>query len=79
MGDEAGLKQSSPGKSDPFFDPYANRTDFPKRPFVNPWTEIRRDAQTFRVNQPVEPFLLYMEELESVMGSREGIQVSQSF
>ena len=60
-------------------DPYVNRTDQPRRPLVNEWTEIRRDFQRISIHRPVEPFLIYMEEIEAVMGRREGIQVSRIF
>ncbi len=39
------------------------------------WTFIKSDSQLFRWDSPAEPFTLDLEEVERVMGTKNGIQV----
>lgn len=59
----------------PYADPHRNASFGPGTPPVEEWTIIRRDFQMFRLEHPAEPFSLYLDEIETVMGTRSGIQV----
>ena len=67
--------QGSSWRFSPFDDRYANKTFGPNEPLQNEWTLIRQDVQIFSRINPVEPFTLFLEEVEAVMGQKTGIQV----
>ena len=58
-------------------DLHANSSSAPGRPLRRDWTYIRSDFRLFRFNQdPPDPFVLFLDEVETVMGTRSGLQVN---
>ena len=61
----------------PFVDFYANSSFAPRKPLSQNWTYIRSDFRIFRFNEEAPgPFVLFLDEVETVMGRRSGLQVS---
>ena len=66
-----------PEGDNPFVDFYANSSFAPRRPLRQEWTYIRSDFRIFRFNEEApEPFALFLDEVETVMGRRSGLQVT---
>ena len=62
-------------------DLHANSSSAPPgRPLRRDWTYIRSDFRLFRFNQdPPDPFVLFLDEVETVMGTKSGLQVNNIF
>ena len=74
--DQSPPKRRGPSDN-PFVDFYANSSFAPRRPLRQEWTYIRSDFRIFRFNEEApEPFVLFLDEVETVMGRRSGLQVN---
>ena len=58
-----------------FLDPYRNSSFGPGVPLVQEWQYIRSDFYLFRNGEPSEPFILYLNEVLTEMGTLDNIQV----
>lgn len=59
----------------PFFDSFTNHSFAVPTPIKHQWTLIREDRRIFRWGQDNEPFVLYMDEVETALGSLDGAVV----
>ena len=59
-----------------FLDPYRNSSFGPGIPLIQEWQYIRSDYYIFRNGEPSEPFILYLNEVLTEMGTLDDIQVN---